>query len=799
MLKNYFKITIRNILKYKMFSFINIFSLTIGISVCILIALYIKQEFSYDKYFANASNIYRITTTHISERGSYLDAETPMPLATLLHLKYSASGIYSRIYFDGKELVKYGKKSFIQNNIAFADSGFFKIFPFKIIEGDPAHLLDSPHSLVLTKKIAKKYFGNESPIGKTVRLANKHDFTVTGVMDDIPVNTHFHFDMLGSYTDVNNKILEADFSNQWGAYFGSYTYMLLPKNVSIKSLQEKTSDLIMHQKEFPAGLSVKLGYQKLANIHLYSDYIGEIETNNSISNLLIVGTIGLFILLLACFNFVNLATARSSKRMREIGIRKTLGSTRKQIIFQFLGEATLMAVISLLFSFIVVAMALPAFSNLLNTDISFSIAENFNLLFLIFAGTILLGVMAGIYPSLYLSKFKAVNAVQSIESGFKGGSWIRKILVIAQFGISIILITCTLIVLQQLDFLKNHEVGFKKDHTVTIPFGSDITSENYQTLKNKFLSVPGVKDVSISSSAPISDNTFDTSLYPKGLDGGDRFSIQLKFVDFNYQDLYELQLIAGRFLSEQFNDNWQEAVVVNESTVKSLGINNPAEAIGKRYTIGLNRISPFIIGVVKDFNIESLKSHIKPLALLRNPDLFNEFSIRIDPLNIAGTISGLKTTWNEFSPDYPFSYSFLDDFIAGLYQREEKTGSIISTFSFLAILIACLGLIGLASFLFELRKKEIGIRKVLGAGIPRLIKLLNSEFIKLVLVANVIAWPVVFYFMNKWLQNFAYKVNLNIWLFLLVGIISLLLAFLTISFQAVKASMENPVNSLRSE
>ncbi|MCG6960283.1 ABC transporter permease [bacterium BMS3Abin03] len=802
MIKNYLKITLRNLKKHKLYSFINILSLTIGITVCILITLYIKQEFSYDKYFENASNIYRITTTHISERGTSVDVETPMPLADALAEKYPEIGYCSRIFFDGNELVKYKDKSFIEKSIAFADSDFLKIFSFKILNGNPSHLLDSPHSMVLTKKAAEKYFGSEDPIGKVLKLRNKYDFTITGIIQDIPVNTHFHFDMLGTYSDVNNRIFEEDFSKQWGAYFGSYTYILLPESTSVKNLQEKTSDFIMKQREFPAGVSVELNYQKLLDIHLHSDYEGEIEDNNSISNILIVATIGLFILLLACFNFMNLATARSSQRMREIGVRKVLGAVRKQIVSQFLGEATLLALISLVFSFMLVELVLPSFSNLLNTEISFNFLDNFNLVFLIITGTIIVGIIAGIYPSFYLSGFKPAHAVKNMGTVSKksgGGPGIRKVLVVAQFGISITLITCTIIVLQQLNYLKNHDVGFKKDHTITISFGADIAVENYQTLKNKFLSVPGVKNVTVANSAPISNDVYNTSLYPNGLDGGNRFGIYLKFVDFNFKDLYELKLVAGRFFSDKFADNWKDAMVVNESTVKSLGFKDPQDAIGKKYVLGIQRVTPTIIGVVKDFNIASLKSNIEPLVMMRNPEWFNEYSLRISPLNVSGTIAGLEKAWKEYSPDYPFTYSFLDDFISNLYMPEEKTGTIISTFSLLAILIACLGLIGLASFIFELRKKEIGIRKVLGAGILGLIKLLNSEFIKLVLIANIIAFPAAYYFMNEWLQNFAYKVNLSIWTFLFVGFVSILIAFLTISFQAVKAATVNPVKSLKYE
>jgi len=802
MIKNYFIITLRNLKKHKLYSFINILSLTIGITVCILITLYIKQEFSYDKYFENASNIYRITTIHISERGTSIDAETPMPLAEALAEKYPEIGKCSRIFFHGNELVKYEDKSFIEKSIAFADSDFFKIFSFKILNGNSSHLLDVPHSIVLTKKAAEKYFGNEDPVGKVLRLRNKYDFTVTGVMQDIPVNTHFHFDMLGTYSDVNKKIFEEDFSKQWGAYFGSYTYLLLPKSIFIKNLHEKTSDFIMKQREFPAGVSVKLNYQKLLDIHLHSDYVGEIENNNSISNILIVATIGLFILLLACFNFMNLATARSSKRIREIGVRKVLGAARNQIIFQFLGEATILALISMAFSFVVVELILPSFSNLLNTEISFNLFGNLNVVLLIITGTIIVGIMAGIYPSFYLSSFKPAAAVNNRGSASKksgGDSGIRKVLVVAQFAISITLITCTIIVLQQLNYLKNHDVGFKKDHTITIPFGSDISAKNYQALKNKFLSVTGVKDVALANSAPISDDVYNTSLYPNGLDGGDRFGIYLKFVDYNFEDVYKLKLIAGRFFSDKFTDDWKDVIVVNESTVKSLGFKDPQDAIGKKYILGIQRVTPTIIGVVKDFNIASLKSNIEPLVMMRNPEWFNEYSVRISSLNIPGTIAGLEKAWKEFSPDYPFTYQFLDDYISNLYKPEEKTSTIISTFSFLAILIACLGLIGLASFIFELRKKEIGIRKVLGAGIPRLIKLLNTEFIKLVLISNVIAVPAAYYFMNEWLKNFAYKVNMSVWTFLFVGFVSILIAFLTISFQAVKAATVNPVKSLKYE
>ena len=802
MLRNYLKTALRNLKRHKLYSFINVLSLTVGFICCTLIALYVKHELSYDNYFKNADNIYRITTTHISERGTSIDVETPMPLGRALQNEYPEIKNYARIFFDGDgELVSYNQKKFIQPNIAFADSTFFKIFSLKILQGNPARLLNSPHSIVLTEAAAEKYFGSENPVGKILRLKNKYDFTVTGVMQNIPSNTHFNFEMLGSFSEVNSEILFADFSNQWAAYIGSYTYVLLPAGTSVENLRSKTADFIMKQRKFPAGVSVKLDYQKLLNIHLHSDYVGEIQENNSISNLMIVSTIGLFILLLACFNFINLATARSSQRLKEIGVRKVLGAVRTQLFFQFLGEAVILAVISLAISIAVSAILLPSFANLLNTKLTFNLFSNTVTLLFIVLGTII-SIVAGIYPSFYLSKFKPILAVKNIQSNSKNsksGSGTRKVLVIAQFGISIGLIICTLVVLRQLNFMKNHELGFKKDHTVTIPFGEEITSKNYQAFENRILSIPGVTNVSAANSAPVSDDVFDTSLFPKGLDGGDRISINLKFVDKDYKNIYGLKLLAGRFYSKDFSDDWRNAIVVNEATVKSLGLKNPQEAIGKKYLIGLGRIEPEIIGVVKDFNIESLRSNIKPLVMINNPEYFREFSIRIKAVNTEATLAGLKNAWQEFSPNFPFRYSFLDDYITSLYRPEEKTGTIISTFSFLAILIACLGLIGLASFIFETRKKEIGIRKVLGAGVPGLINLLNSQFIKLVLVANIFAWPAAYYFMNKWLQNFAYKIDLSFWTFILVGFMSVIIAFLTISIQAVKASVENPINSLKSE
>lgn len=803
MLINYFKIAFRNLKRHKLFSFINVLSLTVGLTSCILISIYVKQELSYDNYLDNSGRIYRIATKHISERGTSFDAETPMPLGNALKNTYPEIQNQTRIFFDGaNEIVTYNNKQFFESKIAFGDSTFFEIFHFKILRGNPFQLLNSPHSIVLTESTAEKYFGNENPVGKILRLKNKFDFKVTGVMQDIPVNTHFHFDMIGSYSEVNSEILFSDFSNQWAAYIGSYTYVLLPEGISVKSLQEKTSGFIMKQKKFPAGVTINLVYQKFSDIHLYSDYIAEIEDNNSVSNLFIISTIGLFILLLACFNFMNLATARSSQRLKEIGVRKVLGAVRNQLFLQFLGEAIILALISMIISFVAAIFILPSFSELLNVRLSFNPVENLLMIFLIVAGTLIIGTAAGIYPSVYLSKLKPILAVKNIQSStknYRNKASIRKSLVVAQFSISICLIICTLVILRQLNFMKNHDLGFAKDNTITIPFGTDITNNNYKVFENRISTIPGIKKVTVANSAPISDDVFDTSLFPKGIDGGDRFSINLKFVDADYKDVYGLKLVAGRFFTGEYSGNWQDAVVVNEKFVKSLGIKNPNEVIGKKYMMGLHRIEPEIIGVVKDFNIESLKSNIKPVVMINNPDYFYEFSVRINSANTKTVISDLKNVWKEFSPDYPFRYSFLDDYISGLYRPEEKTGTIIKTFSFLAIMIACLGLIGLASFIFETRKKEIGIRKVLGAGIPGLVNLLNSEFVKLVFIANIFAWPLSYLIMNKWLQDFAYKTDFSIWTFLGVGILSIVISFLTISLQAIKAAYENPVNSIKNE
>ena len=793
---NYLKNAVRIIVSQRFYSLINIIGLSIGITACILVSIYVRYDLSFDRYHKNAENIYRIEFSFPQEGVVNHVAQSQAMLGPTLKNEYPDIKKLSRICFSEPSLVKAGGKNYYEDRISYADSAFFEIFSYQAIDGDITQFLKKPNSIIITESTAKKYFGEENPLGKVIEIDNKYSFEVNGVIKDVPPNSHFKFDFIAPYSALDKQPV-AIYFNQWGATFGSYTYMLADKGFDPGAFEKKTENFFSTYTDIK-GDGWRVVIKPVLDIHLNSHSADEIEENSSMSKIYIISSIALFILLLACINFVNLSTARSSKRAMEIGMRKVIGASKYQLVQQFLGESVMFSIAALLISLLTVKLITPYFLTLIGTETALYYFSNSTTWLLIVGGVLLVGVFAGLYPALFISSYMPVEAIKGVNSANRGKNsttYLRKALVILQFSISIILIAGTIIVNLQLRYLRNYNMGFDKEYMIVLPVF--IKVDNYKTIKQELNRIPGVLSSTAARSAPTSRNNLGTECKPNGIDNHvGAFGIEVNSVDYDYMNHFGVKLIAGRYFSEAFPSDYPGTMVINEKMVRSLGFTNPQDVLGKSYFISLNGFKPEVIGVIKDFNSSSLHNEITSQVFMTNPKWFKEFIVKVKSANMSSTINSLKEVWAKFFPQYPFEYSFLDESIDKMYKSEERYSKVISTFSAVALFIACLGLLGLASFVTEQRKKEFGIRKVQGASIKSIVQLVTGEFMILVIVANVIAWPVAYFFMNKWLLSFAYRINISLWIFFGSGILALLIALTTVSVQAVKAAVANPVKSL---
>jgi putative ABC transport system permease protein len=801
MFKNYLKIAFRNIKKHMGYSMINVAGLAIGMACCILILLFVFDELSYDKFNENHDRIYRVTRKWFNADGVvnlHLGHVAP-PVAPLL--KNDFPEIVHAVRLIGVEglLVGTGTAFYEEPRFFFAEEDVFHVFTLDMIAGDPETALNDPFCVVITDEMAERYFGSEDPMGKSVTIqasGQKADMKVTGVIKQIPHNSHFHADFLGSFKTyeavVGDEELQRWASNNYA------TYLLMQEGYDISRLKSQLDPFIDRHMSQGMSEKTKLELQRLTDIHLYSHLDSEIEANSDITYVYVFSIIALFILLIACVNFMNLATARSAGRAKEVGLRKVIGAQRLQLIRQFLSESIMTAIISLLIAIGIVVLALPKFSQFLGRDLSLSLSTNVPLFLSLFLIAIFVGLFAGIYPAVFLSAFKPIRVLKgNLDAGKKGFSF-RTVLVVFQFAISIVLIICVGIVSSQLDFMRTRNLGFDEEHVVVLP-GSPAIHERLESFKTRLLQNPNILGVSAASRVP-SGRLLDSS-GARVLSGETSqpitFRIAMVMVDYDYIPAFRMKIAAGRNFSREMGTDPEQAFILNETAVKRIGWESAEEAIGKGF--GYGRRSGQIIGVVEDFHFESLHQEISPIVMFMGASIYNQISIRIGPENIPQTMAFLKDIWAEMRPDYPFSYYFIDENFDQLYKSEEKLGRIFSYFAFLSVLIGCLGLFGLASYSAERRTKEIGIRKVLGASASGITFLLSKEFIKWVLLANVIAWPGAYLIMSRWLQNFAYRSGIGIGIFLLAGGIACAIAFLTVGYQAIKASIADPIAALKYE
>ncbi|HVS94641.1 MAG TPA: ABC transporter permease [Mucilaginibacter sp.] len=811
MFRNYVRSAWRNITRHKFISFINIFGLTVGLTCVLLIITYIVNELSYDKYNANADRIYRVTRIFYSKNGEenlHLSSIAP-PFGPLLKSAFPDIEKITRVLPTGTTIFRYKDKLFNEQNAVFADENFFKVFTVNVSQGDKNNALNDPYSVMLTPEVAKKYFGSEDPVNKTVILNNlKRGFRVTGVFEPFPANAHMHPDILVSFNTLKDtaiygeKQLETNFGNN-----SFYTYLLMPKGYNMNIITRQLDafiDKYMPSRGMPPNIKMhqatKLTIQKLTDIHLRSHLDDEIEPNSDIKRVYIFSIIALFILLIACINYMNLSTARSALRAKEIGIRKVIGAQRKEIVRQFLGESVLITWVALILAGTLTWLLLPYINNISHLSLSFSSLLHWNILIGVLLLPFAVGLLSGIYPALFMSSFRPVQVLKGMMKIGSGNVSFRQVLVIIQFSVSIILIVATTVVFQQLRYIQNKSLGFNKDFILTTAYSGTLTKE-FESFKNELLQNPAVKDVGRSSRIPSGRLLDDQGA--QVIDGGKAIptQIELKYIttDYGFMNTYGMQLAAGRNFSRDFATDTAN-YVINETAVQQLGWKNPQNAIGKDMIYGGTKGK--VIGVVKDFHFESLHQPIIPMIFLLPPptsSYYNSISIKVDGHNVQSAIATIADTWRKYLPDVPFDYTFLDAKFQKLYDAEQQESQLFTIFSCLAIFIACLGLFGLSAFTISQRVKEIGIRKVLGANIPQIVVELSRSFMILVIIAALIALPVAGVLMHKWLQDFASRIDLSWWVFLLAGIAAFVIAFVTISLQAVKAASANPVNSLRSE
>ncbi len=802
MFKNYLKIALRNLLKQRGYTFINITGLAIGFAACLLILLYVLDELSFDRFHEKADRIYR-TNFHGRMAGNEVTAATsPVPMAAILVAEYPEVIMATRIKpAPGTVLISRDEKKFNEPQVYFADSTFFEVFTFPLIAGNPETALREPFSVVITENMARKYFGQENPVGKILLFDNRQSYKVTGIARNVPRQSHFHFDFLVSFNSWHMSQ-----STSWTSNY-LYTYFFLQENYSAERLADKFPAMVkkyvgpqmaeglgMDYDKFTASGGIyEYAVQPLSEIHLHSHLTGELEPNSDMNYIIIFSLVAVFILLLACINFMNLATARSASRAKEIGLRKVVGSSRRQLIWQFLIESCLVSGIALLLAMVLIEIFLPAFNRLSGKQVATAFAGGWTIVPVLIGMAAFVGMLAGSYPAFYLAAFRPIAVLQSGKSpGSKSHALLRKILVVSQFAISIVLMVGTFVVNSQLQYIRARQLGFDKEHVLLIQ-RADALGRRLPAFEDELKQQADI--LSVTATFHLPGREVAQSVYHREGAGSKKGYIMANLnVGYNFIETLRMELVAGRSFSRAHSTD-SAAFIINEAAARKLGWQNP---LGK-ILINPGILKGPVIGVVKDFHFASLHDEIQPAVLNLNQGRQKFVAVRFAPVRIETTIKFLRNQWQQYLPEQPFEYSLLDEDFSKLYRVDQRTGKISATFSAISIFIACLGLFGLASFSSQQRTKEIGVRKVLGASVANVTTLLAKDFIRLVLLANVIGWPVAWYAMNQWLQNFAYRIDIGWWIFALAGGLALLIALLTVSTQAIRAALANPVESLRYE
>ncbi len=797
MIKNYLKIALRNFQRHKGYSFINIAGFAIGMAICLLILIYVRQEQSYDTYHQDGDRVYRIVQDIRTPTANRVFAMiSPMVAPTL-------KADYPQVEQAGRALLAYQSRLvrredtfFYEDRFMYADPELFDVLTIPFSQGNPREALIRPHTLVITERMALKYFGHENPLGKTLEI-NNDIYEITGVVVDPPENTHLKYDLIASIETLRDW---EEMSNWYSTMF--YTYLKLKPNVNGEGFSQQVSNLAdKYVGEQLKDMEDSYHYflQPVSSIHLHSHLRYETEPSGNPLYVTIFSFVGLFILLIACLNFMNLSTARAANRAREVGMRKVVGARRFQLIGQFLGESLLVTIFSLGLAMVLAKFAMPLINNVTGIVLNFDQILNPVVLAGLIAGSIGVGLATGVYPALVLSAFRPISTLKGNLAGGSRGFAMRNGLVVVQFAISVVLIVGTLIMARQFNYMKNQHLGFEKEQKLVIPIRGGISIlENYESVKNLFSENPFVQNATVSSSVPgRSVSNFGISLV--GEEDTKNQSMFHLYFDQDFIPLYGIEMAAGRAFQKEMSTDIAGAFLINEAAVAAFGWSSPEEAIGKRLKTGFGgRVNP-IIGVTKNFHYRGLQTQVEPLVMECNPQLFRYLTLSVDITDIQETMAIVESQWKSLYPNNPFESFFLDTDFDQQYRSDEQVGRIFGIFTVLGLFIACLGLLGLASFTAESRTKEIGIRKVLGASVLGIAVMLSKQFTKWVLLANCVAWPVAYYIMSRWLKNFAYRTDINILIFVLSGLFVLAIALLTVSFQSIRAATANPADSLRYE
>ena len=805
MIKNYFKTAWRNLWKSKAFSAINIIGLASGLAVCLLIVLYVTDELSYDKYNVNADDIYRLEADIFFNGTAINMAQSPDPLGPTLKHDFPEIKEITRVNNQGNILIKKDNQNVQDNHAAFADSTFFKVFTIPMIAGNPSTALKEPNSIVIDETTAKKYFNSTDVLGKTLYVDNSTNCKITGVIKDIPKQSHFHFHFIrprgqeslswignGTYTyvlvkpGVTQQQLQKDVDATLNNYLGKDLEQQL--HSSLTDLRNKGNHFIYHSTP-------------ITDIHLHSNKLYEIEANGDVTYVYIFSVIAVFILLIACVNFMNLSTARSANRAKEVGIRKVVGSLRTHLVVQFLTESVLISFLSLVFAVLLATLLLPLFNQLSQKSLTLTTLFSTWLFPVTIALVIVVGLLAGSYPAFYLSAFQPIQVLKGkIAKGFKS-SWLRSGLVVFQFSISIILIIGTIVIYNQLDYIRSRKIGYNRDQVLVIHNASYLDNQIHD-FRNELLNIPGITNATISGDMP-TGSTFSTDGWFRDA-AMDLSKVVLTtnfYVDDNYIPTLGMEMKEGRNFSKDFPTD-STGIILNEAAVKTFGFKDPMKEklyIPRIDHGTLQRVVEYhIIGVIKDFNYSSLHQNVGPLVI-QLAENRGAVAVRINTKNVNAVISAIQNKWAGMVPAQPFNYTFMDADFNNIYVAEQQTGKLFISFAVFAIFIGCLGLFGLVTYAAEQRTKEIGVRKVLGASVAGIVTMLSKDFAKLVLIASIISFPVAWWAMNNWLQSFAYRINISWWVFVVAGLVTVFIALITVSFQAIKAAVANPVKSLRTE
>ena len=808
MLRNYLKTALRSLWKSKGFSAINIVGLAIGLATCLLILIFVMDELSYDRYNVKADRIYRLDGDIKFGGNHFILAVAPAPAGPAVRRDYPEIEKEVRFRMQGGRLVKKGDQNIQEDGMIFADSTLFDVFTLPMIAGDPHTALVNAHTVVITERMAKKYFDAVDVVGRTLMINDTIPYKVTGVIKDIPAQSHFHYDFFLSMTELD----EARKNDEWLSN-NFNTYIVLREGTDPKKFEAKLSQLIYKyiapllrqavnqsvEDFFKAGNSVSFSLTPLTAIHLHSNKTAELDANGNIQYVYIFTAVALFILLIACVNFMNLSTARSSNRAKEVGIRKVLGSLRGNLISQFMLESILLSFISMLLAIGLAYLLLPVFNELSGKQMAIGLFSRAWLVPALLGLVLIVGVLAGSYPAFFLSAFRPIAVLKgNVAAGFKTG-WLRNSLVVFQFGISIFLLVGTAVIYRQLGYIHNRALGFNREQVLIVDntwhLGNDV-----RAFKEKLLKLPGVEGATMTGFLPTSDSRNDDAIFlSPDLDTKKAISMQTWQVDENYIPVLGMKMAAGRNFSKEFLTD-SNAAIVNEAAVRLMqGADPMRQNLYEMEDLQTKKLDKYhIVGVVKDFNFNSLREVVTPMVLFLHENR-GRLALRVNPANVPRLVGEIGDIWRQMAPSQPFSYTFMDDEFNNIYRTEQRMGGISLSFALLAIFIACLGLFGLAAYAAEQRTREIGIRKVLGASVGGIVSLLSRDFLRLVVVSAVIAFPLAWWAMHHWLQDFAYRITIGWEVFVLAGVVAVGIALMTVSFQAIRAALSNPVKSLRSE